>query len=57
MDLTLITEVVTKYVPAALALLGAFSIIAKLTPTKSDDKIVDFLYKVIDFFGLTKKEK
>ena len=56
MDLTLITEVVTKYVPAALALLGAFSILAKVTPTKADDKIVDFLYKAIDFFGLTKKE-
>jgi len=57
MDLTLITEVVTKYVPAALALLGAFSILAKVTPTKADDKIVAFIYKAINVLGLSKKEE
>lgn len=39
---------------AILAVLGAFSAIAKLTPTQSDDKIVEFLYKIIHTLGLTK---
>lgn len=43
-------------IQAVLALLGAFSLIAKLTPTKSDDKIVDSVLRVIHTFGLTKKE-
>ena len=40
---------------AVLMILGGFSIIAKLTPTKVDDqiiqKIIDFIHKL----GLTKK--
>lgn len=40
---------------AILAILGAFSILAKLTPTKADDKIVDFLLKIVNTLGLTKK--
>lgn len=41
---------------AILMILGGFSILAKLTPTEADDKI---LKKVIDFIhllGLTKKK-
>lgn len=37
-----------------LAILGVFSIIAKLTPTKVDDKILDFILKIIHTLGLTK---
>jgi len=55
MDLTLIVAVVTKYIPAALAFLGAFSILAKLTPSQADDKIVNFIYNIINKLGLTKK--
>ncbi len=40
----------------ALQLLGAFSIIAKLTPTTRDDTVLAFLQKVIHFFGLTKNQ-
>ena len=39
---------------AGLGIFGAFSIIAKLTPTQADDKIVNGILKIIHFFGLTK---
>jgi len=48
--------IVTKYGTLILAALGLFSIIAKMTPTDADNKVVDFLYKVVNFLGLTKNE-
>lgn len=42
-------------VVAVLAVLGAFSAIAKLTPTEADDLIVQKLYNIIHGLGLTKK--
>jgi hypothetical protein len=38
-----------------LAILGAFSIIAKLTPTGTDNKILEKLLSVVHLLGLTKK--
>ena len=43
-------------VEVILALLGAFSLIAKLTPTKADDRVLEKLFKFIHFLGLTKKK-
>lgn len=40
-----------------LALLGAFSIIAKLTPTDADDAFIRGLLKAIHSLGLTKKKE
>jgi len=40
---------------AFLAVLGAASAIAKLTPTKSDDKVVDWILKIVHTLGFTKK--
>ncbi len=37
------------------ALLGLFSIIAKLTPTEADNKILDKILSVVHALGLTKK--
>ena len=37
-----------------LMVLGVASAVAKLTPTKSDDKIVDAVFKVVHGLGLTK---
>ncbi len=37
-----------------LALLGVFSIVAKLTPTTSDNAILDKLLAVVHTLGLTK---
>ena len=41
---------------AGLAFMGFFSIVAKLTPTKSDDKLLDKIFSVVHKFGLSKKE-
>jgi len=38
-----------------LAILGVASMIAKMTPTETDDKIIAAIYKVIHGLGLTKK--
>lgn len=38
-----------------LGTLGVFSILAKLTPTDADNKILDAVYKFINMLGLTKK--
>ena len=38
-----------------LMLLGGASIIAKMTPTKADDKIINSILKVVHGLGLTKK--
>ena len=42
-------------VVAVLAVLGAFSAVAKITPTKSDDVWVEKLYNMVHVLGLTKK--
>lgn len=44
----------TELGQAALALLGLFSIIAKLTPTEADNKVLDKLLTVVHALGLTK---
>lgn len=50
-------ENILKYAELILAVLGVFSIIAKMTPTQTDDKIVDFLLKIVHSLGLTKDNK
>jgi len=42
-------------IQAALAVLGAASIVAKLTPTQADDAVVQKIVDVIHALGLTKK--
>jgi len=39
-----------------LAILGAFSIIAKITPTKVDDNWIARITRIINKLGLTKKD-
>lgn len=39
---------------AVLAVLGAASAVAKLTPTEADDKVVNAILKFIHALGLTK---
>lgn len=43
-----------ELIELGLAILGAFSILAKLTPTKVDDNILGFIAKIIHTLGLTK---
>ena len=45
----------TEVLQAVLAVLGAASIVAKLTPTQSDDAFIDKILSVIHALGLTKK--
>lgn len=40
---------------AVLAILGGFSIIAKLTPTEADNAFIDKIIGIIHALGLTKK--
>jgi len=40
---------------AVLVILGGFSVIAKLTPTEADNKLIDKIIGVIHAIGLTKK--
>jgi len=40
---------------AVLAVLGAASIVAKLTPTEADDQVVQKILDVVHALGLTKK--
>ena len=42
-------------ITAALAVLGAASVVAKLTPTEADDKVIQKILDVVHAFGLTKK--
>ena len=48
---------VGEIVTAILAILGGFSVLAKITPTKSDDKFIDAILNFINKLGLTKGKK
>lgn len=50
-----IVTTLLEHADLVLATLGLFSIIAKITPTDVDNKIVNSLTKVIHTLGLTKK--
>ena len=39
-----------------LTVLGGFSVLAKLTPTEADDKILNAILNVIHSLGLTKDQ-
>ena len=38
-----------------LAVLGVASIVARLTPTEADNKVLEYVYKLVHALGLTKK--
>jgi hypothetical protein len=44
-------ENIVKYIPVALAVVGAFSAIATLTPNKTDNKIAQILLNIINALG------
>lgn len=49
------TEHAADLTALLFALLGLFSIIAKLTPTEADNKLLDKMLSVVHALGLTKK--
>jgi hypothetical protein len=44
-------EFLSKWIPTALQVVGAFAVIATMTPNKTDDKIVQWLLDIINFLG------
>lgn len=46
-----------QIVTGVLAILGGFSIIARLTPTEADDKVIAKIVAIIHTLGLTKTGK
>ena len=42
---------VTGHLPQLLEIIGAFAIIATLTPNKTDDKIVQTILNAVNFLG------
>jgi len=39
----------------ALQVLGVASLVARMTPTEADNKVVDAVFGFVHFFGLTRK--
>ena len=50
--ITFVIENFEAILGAATAVVTAASVIAALTPTPTDDGIVKFIYKVVDFLAL-----
>lgn len=44
-----------ELVQGVLAVLGGFSMLAKITPTPKDDRVIDKILGFIHLLGLTKK--
>jgi len=47
---------VDQYILAVLAILGGFSVLAKLKPSEADDKFIQKIINIINTLGLTKKK-
>lgn len=48
-------DLILKYGTLISAFIGVFSVIAAMTPNKSDDKVIDFIIKVVNVLGLNFK--
>lgn len=51
MDVQMIFDMIGKWFPIVTGFIGTFALIATLTPNKADDKIVQFLLDLVNFFG------
>ena len=52
MDLQVILAVITKWAPLACEIIAICAAIAALTPSKSDDRIIQFILDIINKLGL-----
>lgn len=43
--------ILAEWIPIALAFVGAFALIATKTPNKTDDRILQVILDIINFFG------
>lgn len=46
----------TELTAIALSVFGVFSLVARITPTQADNKIVDKIYAFIHTLGMTKPQ-
>ena len=46
-----IIGVIVDWIPTALAVVGAFALIATKTPNKTDDRILQVILDIINFLG------
>jgi hypothetical protein len=51
MDLTGILDKIQLLIPIVLQVVGAFALIATLTPNKVDDRIAQVIMDVVNFLG------
>ena len=49
--LTNLVNTIIEWIPTALAVVGAFALVAAKTPNKTDDKILQVILDVINFLG------
>jgi len=52
MDLQAIIAMVVKYLPIVTAVIAVAATIAAVTPTKSDDRIVQLILDIVNKLGL-----
>ena len=52
MDLTGLMVIVTKWLPILAGVISVASLIASITPSKSDDRIVQFVLDIVNKLGL-----
>lgn len=50
-QLIAIVNAIIGWIPEALAVVGAFALIAVRTPNKTDDRIIQVILDVINFLG------
>lgn len=46
-----ISDFIVAYLPIAVSVVGTFSLIATMTPNKTDDKIIQVLLDIVNFLG------
>jgi len=51
MDFQVLLDLLNRWYPIILQLVGAFSVLATVTPNKVDDKILQFFMDVVNFLG------
>jgi len=49
--ITMVMGMIGEYLPAALAIVGGFALLATKTPNKVDDRILQVVLDVINFLG------
>lgn len=46
-----ISDFIIQWLPIVTSLVGAFALIAAVTPNKEDDRIIQFLLDAVNFLG------